>query len=78
MDGDILVKNKEESLDKVDIQNFNFEEMQSFVSDMGQKAFRGRQLYQWIHEHLACSFEEMTNLPKDFRRCLGSVLGLPE
>ncbi len=58
------------SLSKIDIKNLDFDEIQSFVCEMGQKPFRGRQLYQWIHKHFACSFEEMANLPKDFRAAL--------
>lgn len=68
MDGGNVTGTDKNSLEKIDIGDLNFEEMQSFMLDMGQKAFRGRQLYQWIHGHLACSFEEMTNLPKDFRQ----------
>jgi len=76
MDGDYVTDAEKESADKVDIGNLNFEEMESFVVGMGQKAFRSRQLYQWIHEHHACSFEEMTNLPKDFRKVLGERAAL--
>ena len=71
MDGDTGMNIGEGHSDKVLIDNLDFQEMQTFVINMGQKAFRGRQLYQWIHGHLACSFEEMTNLPKDFREELG-------
>lgn len=65
-----MMNTENDNSDKVDIEDLNFEEMQAFVLNLGQKAFRGKQLYQWIHEHLACSFEEMTNLPKDFREVL--------
>lgn len=33
------------------------------VSALGEKPFRAKQMYQWIHEKLAEGFEEMTNLP---------------
>ena len=33
----------------------------------GEKPFRARQLYQWIHEKLAGSFEEMSSLSKELR-----------
>ena len=56
--------------DKIDIKSLNFEEMQKFVTDLGEKAFRSKQLYQWIHNRLVVSFEEMTNLSKDFRKKL--------
>lgn len=73
------MKNTEENkLEKIDLKSLNFEELQTFVLEMGQKAFRSRQLYQWIHERLVCSFEEMTNLSKDFRETLekhATILG---
>ena len=34
---------------------------------MGEKPFRARQLYQWMHEKLAENFQEMSNLPAAFR-----------
>jgi 23S rRNA (adenine2503-C2)-methyltransferase len=32
-----------------------------------KETYRGMQIFRWIHEHCATSFEEMTNLPKSFR-----------
>ncbi len=29
-----------------------------------EKAFRAKQIYQWLHVKQAASFEEMTNIPK--------------
>lgn len=37
---------------------------------MGEKAFRAKQIYQWMHEKQAESFEEMTNLSKSLREKL--------
>ena len=36
----------------------------------GEKAFRARQIYQWLHVKLADSFDEMTNLSKVLREKL--------
>ena len=33
----------------------------------GKETYRGTQIFRWIHERCAVSFEEMTNLPKAFR-----------
>jgi len=40
--------------------------MEAWVQSLGHKAFRGRQLYQWIWEKGVQEFSEMTNLSKDF------------
>lgn len=37
---------------------------------IGEKGFRSRQIYSWIHEKLVDDFEEMTNLPKTLRQKL--------
>ena len=34
---------------------------------MGEKAFRAKQMYEWMHVKLARSFDEMTNLSAKFR-----------
>lgn len=56
--------------EKKDIKSLTYEQLVSYVESMGEKAFRGKQLYQWIHERLVTSFEEMTNLSKEFRKQL--------
>ena len=47
----------------------NLTEMASFFKELGQPAFRARQVYQWLHRG-ARSFGEMTNLPKPLREAL--------
>ena len=56
--------------EKIDIKSLNFEEMKEFVQSIGVQAFRSKQLYQWIHQRLVTSFDEMTNLSKDLRKKL--------
>ena len=48
------------------------EELTAEVIAAGEKAFRAKQLYQWMHEKLAADFDEMTNLPKSFREKLAA------
>lgn len=54
-------------------------ELEAFVKDLGEPAFRGRQLYRWLWARGAASFDAMTDLPKAFRERLSEVatLGLP-
>jgi 23S rRNA (adenine2503-C2)-methyltransferase len=46
------------------------EEMASFMTEIGQPAFRARQLFQWVYQKGAKRFEEMTNLPATLRQSL--------
>ncbi len=57
-------------MDKADIKSMNWDELRQFVIGLGEKAFRAQQLYQWIHEKQVNSFDEMTNLSKQFREKL--------
>ncbi len=50
-----------------DIKSMNLKELKDYVSSLGEKPFRAKQLYEWMHVKLADSFDEMTNLSKDFR-----------
>lgn len=53
-----------------DIKSFTLEELQRELEDMGEKSFRAKQLYQWMHQKLARSYEEMSNLPLSLREKL--------
>lgn len=37
------------------------------VHDLGEPAYRARQIWQWLYHHFADSFEAMTNLPASLR-----------
>ena len=52
-------------MEKKDIASYSFEELQEEMLAIGEKGFRSRQIYSWIHEKLVDDFEEMTNLSKD-------------
>ena len=45
--------------------------LEAFVEQLGSKAFRARQLMAWIYKRGVGSFEDMTDLAKDFRARLG-------
>lgn len=57
-------------MEKTDIKSLDYGELQEFLKAMGEKAFRAKQLYQWMHEKQTESFEEMTNLSKSLREKL--------
>ncbi|HEY8051472.1 MAG TPA: 23S rRNA (adenine(2503)-C(2))-methyltransferase RlmN [Steroidobacteraceae bacterium] len=47
--------------------------LEAFVAQLGSKPFRARQLMNWMYKRGASSFEDMTDLAKDFRARLGAV-----
>ena len=57
-------------MQKTDIKSQTLEELKNTVLELGEKPFRAKQLYEWMHVKLADDFDEMTNLSKDFRQKL--------
>ncbi|MBQ9141223.1 MAG: 23S rRNA (adenine(2503)-C(2))-methyltransferase RlmN [Lachnospiraceae bacterium] len=53
--------------EKTDIKSLSLEELKEEFNDIGEKAFRAKQAYEWVHQKLVRSFDEMTNLSKEFR-----------
>ncbi|MDD6193523.1 MAG: 23S rRNA (adenine(2503)-C(2))-methyltransferase RlmN [Lachnospiraceae bacterium] len=51
----------------IDIKSLTYDEVMEYVTSIGEKAFRGKQLYEWMHVHKVASYQEMTNLSKAFR-----------
>lgn len=62
-----------------DIRSLSAEEIADVVSELGQPAFRAKQLREWLFEKNARSFDEMTNLPKALREQLAErfAFGVP-
>lgn len=55
---------------KKDIRAYTYEELQNEIKTSGEKAFRAKQIYEWLHVKLAEHFSEMTNLSKPLREKL--------
>ena len=53
-------------MEKILLKNFSLPELENWAKSAGHKAFRGRQIFQWIWEKGVDSFTEMSNLSKDF------------
>ncbi len=50
-----------------DIKSMTLSELKEEIIAMGEKSFKAGQIYSWLHKHGAVSFDEMTNISKDFR-----------
>lgn len=57
-------------MEKKDIRAYTYEQLQEEMKAIDEKAFRGKQIYEWLHVRLADTFEEMTNLSKALREKL--------
>lgn len=47
--------------------NMNLPVIQAYFEGLGEKAFRGRQVFKWIHQHGFSDFGEMTDISKGLR-----------
>ena len=57
-------------MEKTDIKSLDMENLTSYMVSIGEKPFRAKQLYEWMHQKLAADFEEMTNLSKALKEKL--------
>ncbi|PHV71804.1 23S rRNA (adenine(2503)-C(2))-methyltransferase RlmN [Sporanaerobium hydrogeniformans] len=54
----------------MDIASKSIEELQELMKGYGQGGFRGKQLFEWLHQKMVRSYDEMTNLPLTLREQL--------
>lgn len=57
-------------MEKKDIKSLYLEELEEELGQLGEKSFRAKQIYQWVHQKLAADFEDMSNLSKALREKL--------
>ena len=50
-------------MEKKDLKSLSYQEMLDEMAAMGEKPFRGKQIYQWLHEKLVSTPDEMGNIP---------------
>ena len=52
--------------------DFDLEGLTAFCEQLGEKRFRATQLFRWIHQRGASSFDQMTDLAKSLRQKLAT------
>lgn len=55
---------------KIDIKSLSLAQLKEELVAIGEKPFRAKQIYEWIHVKLARNFDEMTNISKETRKKL--------
>ena len=61
----------------VDLGSLSLPELTIFVAGLGEKPYRSKQIYRWMHQQGAVDFDQMTDLSKDLRQKLRENSGLP-
>jgi len=54
-------------MEKLDLLSLTTHEIENIMKEIGQPAYRAKQVWGWLHLKHVQSFEEMTNLPKAMR-----------
>ena len=52
---------------KQNLLGMNQNNLESFITSLGEKAFRSKQIYQWIHQKGIDDFYKMTNISKELQ-----------
>lgn len=55
-------------MEQIDILSLTKEELSVAITEMGEKSFRAKQIYDWLHMKKVTDFYEMSNLSAQFRR----------
>lgn len=68
------------SEEKVNLLNYNYQQMRELLLSWGEKPFRAQQLIKWIHQVGINDFNKMTNIGKVLKEKLTrlSLISLPE
>jgi 23S rRNA (adenine2503-C2)-methyltransferase len=65
---------------KTDLLGLTLPQLRAWLQERGEPAFRAKQIYSWLYEHLAHDFDQMSNLPKSLRArlseeaCIGPLV----
>src|SRR5688572_16305614 len=59
------------------IRTLSLTDLEQYFETLGEKKFRAKQVYEWIWQKHAHSFEAMTNLSKELRSKLSEHFSLP-
>lgn len=58
----------DEPIVKTMLKGLTLKELKDFFTAVGEKRFRGEQVFEWLYGHMVQSFDEMANIPKYLRK----------
>ena len=62
---------------KKNIRELTLQDLEAYFRELGEQKFRAKQVYEWLWQKQAHTFEAMTNLSKDLRLKLTEHFSLP-
>ena len=60
----------ENKMDKKDLRSLTLEQLQIELENMGEKSFRAKQIFSWLHSRQVRDIDSMTNISKALREKL--------
>lgn len=60
-------------LDKIDILSLDLPQLENAMAELGEKKFRAKQIFQWLHIRKVFSFDDMTDISVQLRAKLKDV-----
>ena len=62
---------------KIDLCSISLSSLIEWMKEKQEKSFRGKQIFEWLYKNFVTSFDDMTNLSKDFRKKLKENFSFP-
>ncbi len=59
-------------MDNIDLKSLEIEELEEIFFNLGEKKYRARQAFKWIHQKMVSSIDDITELPQGLRDKLNS------
>ena len=57
-------------MEKVDILSLSLAELENILTECGEKKFRAKQIFQWLHIKKVFDFDKMTDISAQLREHL--------
>jgi 23S rRNA (adenine2503-C2)-methyltransferase len=51
---------------KIELKGMTLEEIKNYFSSIGEKPFRGEQVFNWLYNHLEFEYDNMLNIFSEF------------
>jgi len=57
-----------QAMEHVDLKDLSLESLEAYLLGLGKEKYRAKQIFKWLYQRGATTFDDMTDLSKDFRR----------
>ena len=55
---------------KPHLLDFNLNEWENYVNEIGHKQYRARQIFEWLHKHNELDVSRFSNIPDEIKNCI--------